>query len=243
VVKAEALGGAIEVWVSNAGVGAVGRFHERPIAAHEQVIRTNLIGHMNDAHAVMPVFIKQRRGVFINTISLGAFTSTPFSEALRAEMADHPGIHICDVYPAFIDTPGISHAANYVGRQLTAPPLVCSPRSVQAVVRLSQRLAALVMEAWLFFGVLGWTAPDGNRVCQNEVVADLTEKGPLNGMEREEKESCSLRERGSSDQSEQRQDRRRRLGIVRSRLVPNRLSHFDLPRLERRGCFAHANSK
>jgi NADP-dependent 3-hydroxy acid dehydrogenase YdfG len=58
VVKtALAYGGAIDVWVSNVGVGAVGRFQETPAEAHQQVIRANLIGHMNDAHAVMPVFL------------------------------------------------------------------------------------------------------------------------------------------------------------------------------------------
>ena len=118
------------------GVDAVGGFVETPIASHERVILANLVGHMNDAHAVLPVFLQQGRGVFINVISLGAFAPTPFaaaygaskyglrsfSEALRAELAGHPGIQICDVYPAFIDTPGISHGANYIGRALTAPP-------------------------------------------------------------------------------------------------------------------------
>jgi hypothetical protein len=36
---------------------------------------------------------------------------------------DVTGIHICDVYPAFVDTPGVSHGANYSGHRLTpAPP-------------------------------------------------------------------------------------------------------------------------
>lgn|GEM_PF-6254704 len=48
--------GSIDVWVSNAGVGAIGRYQDTPIDAHEKVIRTNLIGHMNDAHVVLPIF-------------------------------------------------------------------------------------------------------------------------------------------------------------------------------------------
>ncbi len=55
-------------------------------------------------------------------ISLGGFAAAPyataysaskfglkgFSEALRGKLSDHPNVHICDVYPASIDTPGIN---------------------------------------------------------------------------------------------------------------------------------------
>ncbi|MBS7700403.1 MULTISPECIES: SDR family oxidoreductase [unclassified Chelatococcus] len=151
--QALAFGGRIDVWVSNVGTGAVGAFHETPIAAHEQVVRTNLIGHMNDAHAVLPLFIKQRRGVFINMISLGGFAPAPyataysaskfglrgFAEALRGELVDYPNIHICDIYPAFVDTPGLSHGANYAGKELSAPPPLLDPRTVAAaIVRLTR---------------------------------------------------------------------------------------------------------
>lgn len=149
---ADRLGG-IDVWVSNAGVGAVGPFEKTPIEAHEQIVRANLIGHINDAHAVMPVFLRQGKGVFINIISLGGFAAAPFataysaskfglrgfSEALRAELADKPGIHICDIYPAFVDTPGLHHGANYVEREMGAPPPVLDPRTVaSAIVRVAR---------------------------------------------------------------------------------------------------------
>ncbi|MGF7147297.1 short-subunit dehydrogenase [Sphingomonas zeicaulis] len=140
--------GRIDFWFSNVGIGAVGKFVEVPIDAHERVIRSNLIGHMNDAHAVLPVFIAQGRGTFVNMISLVGFSGAPFaaaysaskfglrgfSEALRGEMADHPDIHICDVYPSFVDTPAIGHAGNYTGKRLTAPPPILDPRRVAAAV-------------------------------------------------------------------------------------------------------------
>ncbi len=146
--EARSLRGRIDVWLSNVGVGAVGRFHETPMSAHEQVIRANLVGHMNDAHAVLPIFLEQGYGTFINMISLGGFVATPFaaaysaskfglrgfSEALRAELAGHSGIHVCDVYPTFVDTPAIRHSANYIGRALSAPPPVYDPRRVAAAV-------------------------------------------------------------------------------------------------------------
>jgi short-subunit dehydrogenase len=163
-VRARSFGGRIDVWVSNVGVGAVGRYQDTPMRAHEQVIRANLLGHMNDAHAALPVFLRQGRGIFINMISLGGFAAAPFaaaysaskfglrgfSESLRAELADQPGIHICDVYPAFIDTPGLGHGANYTGRRLSAPPPVYDARRVAAaVVRLSHAPRPTTTVGWV----------------------------------------------------------------------------------------------
>ena len=147
----EVLGG-IDLWFSNVGVGVVGRYEDVPIADHARVVATNLVGHMNDAHAVLPIFLAQDHGTFINMISVGGFVATPyaaaysaskfglrgFSEALRGELSKHPRIHICDVYPTFVDTPGIDHAANYTGAKLSLPPGSLAPETVaKAVVRLA----------------------------------------------------------------------------------------------------------
>lgn len=146
--------GQIDVWIANVGVGAVGLFHEVPLTAHARVLRTNLLGRLNEAHAVLPVFLKQGRGIFINMISVGGFSAVPyaaaysaskfglrgFSEALRGELMNHPHIHVCDVYPSFVDTPGIGHGANYTGRKLTVPPPILDARRVaQAILRLTLR--------------------------------------------------------------------------------------------------------
>ncbi|MEK7342457.1 MAG: SDR family oxidoreductase [Pseudomonadota bacterium] len=152
--------GTIDLWFSNVGVGAVGRFTEVPIAVHQQTIRSNLIGHMNDAHAVLPIFIDQKQGIFVNMISMGGIAGTPFSaaygaskfglrgfsEALRAELLDWPHIHVCDVYPSFVDTPALRHAGNYTGKALAAPPPILDPRTVAAaVVRLADRPRATTL--------------------------------------------------------------------------------------------------
>lgn len=146
--------GEIDVWFSNVGVGVVGRYEDVPIAEHAQVVTTNLIGHMNDAHAALPIFLAQDHGIFINMISVGGFVATPyaaayaaskfglrgFSEALRGEVSRHPRIHICDVFPTFVDTPGIDHAANYTGAKLSLPPGSLAPETVaKAVVGLADR--------------------------------------------------------------------------------------------------------
>lgn len=139
----ETLGG-IDVWFSNVGVGVVGRYEKVPIADHARVVATNLVGHMNDAHAVLPIFLAQDHGTFVNMISIGGFVAAPygaaysaskfgsrgFSEALRGELSKHPRIHVCDVYPTFVDTPGVDHAANYTGAKLSLPPGSLAPETV-----------------------------------------------------------------------------------------------------------------
>ncbi|PAX08776.1 SDR family oxidoreductase [Sphingomonas lenta] len=144
--------GGVDLWFSDVGVGVVGKFHEVPIEAHRQVIEANLIGHLHDAHAVLPIFLEQGRGTFVNMISIGGYLAAPWavayaaskfglrgmSQALRGELSLHPHIHICDVYPTFVDTPAIRHAGNYTGGATSVPPGVLDPRSVaKAVVRLA----------------------------------------------------------------------------------------------------------
>ncbi|MCR5867870.1 SDR family oxidoreductase [Aquincola sp. J276] len=124
--------GSIDVWINNAGVGVVGRFDEIPIAVHRRVVETNLLGEMNGAHAAVQHFRQQQRGTLINMVSIGAWAPTPyavaytaskfglrgFSEALRAELRDLPDVHVCEVYPTFVDTPGFQNGGNYTGRRL-----------------------------------------------------------------------------------------------------------------------------
>lgn len=147
-------GGAIDVWVNNAGVLAAGGFTDTPIEVHEQVIKTNLMGYLHGAHAVLPYFKEQKAGILINNISVGGWIPVPygvgysaskfglrgFSEALRGELSSWPRIHVCDVFPAFLDTPGIQHAANYTGKALKPAPPVYDPQQVaRAVVSLARQ--------------------------------------------------------------------------------------------------------
>jgi short-subunit dehydrogenase len=151
--------GSIDVWINNAGVGAVGAFEAVPIATHDRVIQTNLLGYLHGAHAVLPFFKRQQRGILINTISLGGWAPSPYSvaysaskfglrgysEALRAELRPWPQIHVCDVFPAFIDTPGFQHGANYVGREIKpVPPVYAAEKVANAMVALVNRPRASV---------------------------------------------------------------------------------------------------
>ena len=150
---ADDFGDGIDVWVNNAGVLAVGPFDETPAEVNCRVIETNLIGYMNGAQAVLPYFKRQGYGVLINNISVGGWMATPygvaytaskfgargFSEALQAELSHYPRIHVCAMYPAFLNTPGIQHAANYTGALLKpAPPIFNPERVAKAMVHLAK---------------------------------------------------------------------------------------------------------
>ncbi|AVR97139.1 SDR family oxidoreductase [Pseudoduganella armeniaca] len=152
--EARAALGGIDLWFSDVGIGVVGKYLDVPIADHRRVIEANLIGHMNDAHAVLPIFQQQGHGIWVNMISIGGFITSPyaaayaaskfglrgFSAALRGELRDWPDIHVCDVYPTFVDTPAIYHAGNYTGARLRFPPGALAPEKVaDAVVKLARR--------------------------------------------------------------------------------------------------------
>lgn len=156
----------IDVWINNVGVGAVGAYDATPMDAHRRVIEANLIGHMNGAHAVLPHFKARGQGILINMISVAGWVAAPyaaaysaskfglrgFSEALRAEVSNLPHVHVCEVYPTFVDTPGMAHGANYSGKTLKPPPPLLDPRTVAAqLVALSQSpcpVTAIGSVAW-----------------------------------------------------------------------------------------------
>ncbi|RYZ23449.1 MAG: SDR family NAD(P)-dependent oxidoreductase, partial [Sphingobacteriales bacterium] len=124
--------GHIDVWINNAGAGVMGTYEDIPTEVHDQVVKVSLLEHMYGAHAVLPHFKERKKGTLINTISIGAFIPETYgvaysaskyglrgySEALRAELGSWRDIHICDVFPSYIDTPGFEHAGNYTGKKL-----------------------------------------------------------------------------------------------------------------------------
>ena len=157
---AEARFGRIDVWANIAGVGAVGPFLASPVAEHDQILRTDLLGPLYGAYAALRRFERQGAGILINMNSVGAFAAAPYgtaysaskfglrglSLALRGEFARHPGVHVCEIYAAFLDTPGVEHAGDRLGVKLRPAPPVNDPDRVAAVmVDLVRRPRAEVM--------------------------------------------------------------------------------------------------
>lgn len=140
--------GRIDVWINNAGVGLFGPFAGAELAAHRRVVETNLFGAFHGAAAVLPHFLEQRQGVLITNISIGGFVPVPFAAAytaskfglrgfmasLRQELRHVPGIRLCSVFPATVDTPGFSHGANVSGRKLSPGWTILRPEEVAEVM-------------------------------------------------------------------------------------------------------------
>lgn len=167
VKEALAINGNIDCWINNAGVLAFGPFENTPVQIVEQVIKTNLMGYMYGAWAVLPVFKRQGCGVLINNISIGGWMPAPFGtaytaskygirglvEGLQAEVANYPHIHICALYPGFQRSAGINHAANYSGIRLSTPPPAFDPlKLAAAMVKLVQNPVPAYYPDW--FGLV-----------------------------------------------------------------------------------------
>lgn len=167
VNEAIAFFGGVDVWINNAGVGAVGKFDEVPLEIHENVIKTDLIAYLYGAYAVIPHFKEKKKGMIINMVSLGGFVPDPFavgysaskfglrgfSGALRGELVEYPGIRVCDVSPAFIDTPGFLHAANFLGKKLVPIPPVFDPfkvaYKVKKIIERPKNRSMVGYSAWI----------------------------------------------------------------------------------------------
>jgi short-subunit dehydrogenase len=147
--------GRIDVWVNDAGVGALGRFERIPLEVHEQVIGTNLMGVLYGSYCAYTQFLKQGAGVLINISSELGFSSVPYyssytaskhgvvglADSLRQEVKqnDIKGVHICTIMPTAHDTPFFDHAANYTGHEITPPMPLHDPENVvNAIVRLAR---------------------------------------------------------------------------------------------------------
>jgi NAD(P)-dependent dehydrogenase (short-subunit alcohol dehydrogenase family) len=136
--------GRIDVWVNNAGVIAYGRFEQLPSEVFRAVIETNLLGQVHGSRAALPYFRAQRRGVLINMSSVWGRVTSPdvsayvaskfavraFSECLRQELTDSPGIDVATVLPQAVDTPIFAHAANYSGRPARPVPPLIDPETI-----------------------------------------------------------------------------------------------------------------
>jgi short-subunit dehydrogenase len=160
---AERAFGGIDVWINNAGTGVFGPYQDADIVLHRRTIEVNLMGSMHGASAALPIFLDQGHGILINNISLGGWAPTPFAAAytaskfglrgfsasLRQELGDHPDIHVCGVFPAIIDTPGLDHGANVSGKQINPGPLIYAPEDVaETFVALVRRPRDEVAVGW-----------------------------------------------------------------------------------------------
>jgi short-subunit dehydrogenase len=147
--------GRFDVWINNAGVGALGRFEAVPLEDHVKVIETDLLGVLYGSYFAYGQFLRQGDGVLINMASeLGRHTAPYYAsytaakhgvvglcESLRQELDQRAmeNVHVCLIMPTAHDTPFFDHVANYTGRQVQAPTPLHDPQNViDALVGLAR---------------------------------------------------------------------------------------------------------
>lgn len=142
--------GRLDVWINNAGVGAIGRFDMVPLEDHLRVVAVNLGGTIAGSHVALRHFRRMQSGTLVNVASMLGKTPAPYyaaycaskygvvglSAALRQELRAHgeSNIHVCDVLPMAADTTFYDHAANYTGHALRPYPVTDAERVVEAIV-------------------------------------------------------------------------------------------------------------
>ena len=147
--------GRINVWLNDAGVGAIGPFEKVPLKGHHQVVMTDLMGTIYGSYFAYRQFLRQGSGILINIASELGRHSVPYytsytaakhgvvglSDSLRQELmaSDIREIHVCTVMPTAHDTPFFDHAGNHTGRQVLAPDPLHDPENVvETLYRLVQ---------------------------------------------------------------------------------------------------------
>jgi short-subunit dehydrogenase len=91
------------------------------------------------------------------------FAVRAFSECLRQELADAPGIGIALVLPQVVDTPIFDNAGTYSGRRpRPIPPLVAPEEVAQGIVRCAESPADEIT-----YGRLGRVGACHSRLVKN----------------------------------------------------------------------------
>lgn len=144
--------GKIDVWINNAGVGAIGPYTEIPISDLTRLVETNVLGTMYGSHYALRQFKQQGHGTLINLGSIvskvpfpyyTAYGATKFavaglSAALYQEMQleDQQNIHVCTVHPWATDTPWFEHTGNYTGHRAEMKPMDDPQNVIDAIIDL-----------------------------------------------------------------------------------------------------------
>jgi short-subunit dehydrogenase len=129
--------GRVDVWFNNAGVAAIGRFEEIPIADHARTVAVNLNGVIYGSHAALRRFRAQGHGTLVNMASvegrvplayLASYAATKHAivgldGALRQEvrLGGLDRIRVVTILPWAVDTPFWANAATYAGREARGP--------------------------------------------------------------------------------------------------------------------------
>ena len=143
----------IDVWINMAGVGAIGRFWEIPVADQARLVDINFKGFVYGSHAAIQQFRKQGYGTLINMGSIesenplafhatyagtkGAVLNMSMAISHELKLSGHSNIKVVVVEPWAVDTPFFQHAANYSGGTPRMPAMDMPFKVVNATIRAS----------------------------------------------------------------------------------------------------------
>lgn len=161
--------GRLDAFFNNAGVLAMGAFHEMPIEKTLRMLDVNVRGTVLGARAAIP-HLMQSRGVLVQmssasgiygTANIATYSATKFfvrglTEALDLELAS-AGVRVVDVMPSFVDTAMVrrdqagSRTVEKLGVHLTADDIadtvwraVTARASLHVIPQLKMRLFARI---------------------------------------------------------------------------------------------------
>jgi short-subunit dehydrogenase len=140
--------GPVDVWVNGAAVLVAGLLGTESVDELDRIIDTNIRGTALASREALRLFGLQEHGVLVNVSSLLGVVPNPLvplyvmskfavrglSLALHHATAGTPGVHVCTVLPAAIDTPMFDRSANHTGRRLRAIAPAVAPERVAATI-------------------------------------------------------------------------------------------------------------
>ncbi|HEU0044079.1 SDR family NAD(P)-dependent oxidoreductase [Sphingomonas sp.] len=190
--------GRIDVWANIAGVGALGRFWEIPVADHNRVVDTNLKGLFAASHAALRQFVAQGHGTLVNMGSVESVVPIAYHSSYAATKAGvlslgrslnqelrHAGhgkrIKVATVMPWAADTPFFDHAANYTGRKGRMVIPDGPEKIVDALIWVSLHPREELPVGWKAHGAVAahWLLPDlTERVSANIQRAEFEKASP-----------------------------------------------------------------
>jgi short-subunit dehydrogenase len=151
--EAKARYGHIDVWINNAGIGAIGRFWDIPINEHSRLIDINLKGVIYGSHIAMNIFRAQGYGTLINTGSIDSEVPLAYQASYAASKAavrslgnalhqelrllGCTGIRVVTIMPWAADTPWWRHASNHSGGTPRMAAMDDPQKIVNAMMRAS----------------------------------------------------------------------------------------------------------
>jgi short-subunit dehydrogenase len=147
--------GKVDVWINMAGVGAIGRFWEIPLADQARIVDINLKGFIYGSQVAIKQFQRQGYGTLVNMGSIESETPLAYhasyaatkggilnlGQAINQELRlnGHKNIKVVTVEPWAVDTPFWGHAANYSGGTPRMAAMDPPSKVVNAVIRTSLR--------------------------------------------------------------------------------------------------------